>query len=58
MIDPETLLAELAHIGAAARHAKQQFDAVIAASERTVREAYEAGMTVDEVVDALGGPLP
>jgi hypothetical protein len=49
---------ELYHAGAEARHAKLQLDAAIAATEPLIRQAYEAGMSVDEVVDALGGPLP
>lgn len=58
MIDRDTICAELAHIGAEVKHRKQQLDAAMAAANRPIRDAYEAGMTVDEVVTALGGPLP
>lgn len=57
-VDRDTLLTELAHIGAEVKHCKGQLDRALAASEGTIQEAYEAGMSVDEVVTALGGPLP
>lgn len=53
--DRETLGTELRSIGAELRHAQRRLEATVAASESTIREAYDAGWTMDEVTAALEG---